>query len=178
VLTNQAANHRSTAPFNCCTWLARLTSTGRWNAPYSCWLQSISSPFLPSGSMAATTCICPPAHSFLIEHLWAKCRLNWSLIIFPTQFTFDFQCYSIETPSRLFPVTPATSICQSRPHPRLIQEVMPSRQIRAATAKDILRYRAHHGVNLGGIFVLDRRLFPNMFDCSVAGNSEHDAVIS
>jgi hypothetical protein len=55
---------------------------------------------------------------------------------------------------------------------------MSSHHISAPTAKDILRYRSHHGVNLGGIFVLERWLFPNMFDSSVAGDSEHDAVIS
>ena len=55
---------------------------------------------------------------------------------------------------------------------------MPSYHICAPSAQDILRYRSHHGINLGGIFVLEKWLFPEMFDASVAGHSEHEAVIS
>ncbi|MCJ1387692.1 Glucan 1,3-beta-glucosidase 3 [Xylographa bjoerkii] len=44
------------------------------------------------------------------------------------------------------------------------------------TALDVLRYRYHHGVNLGGIFVLERWLFPGMFASCAVGDSELDAV--
>ncbi|MCJ1398177.1 Glucan 1,3-beta-glucosidase 3 [Xylographa trunciseda] len=44
------------------------------------------------------------------------------------------------------------------------------------TAADVLRYRYHHGVNLGGIFVLERWLFPSMFESCAVGDSELDAV--
>ncbi|MCJ1284201.1 Glucan 1,3-beta-glucosidase 3 [Xylographa opegraphella] len=46
------------------------------------------------------------------------------------------------------------------------------------TALDVLRYRYHHGVNLGGIFVLERWLFPRMFQPGTEGTSELDAVIA
>ena len=43
---------------------------------------------------------------------------------------------------------------------------------------DIVRYRYHHGVNLGGIFVLEKWLYPSMFDPSAEGDSELDAIIA
>ncbi|MCJ1337831.1 Glucan 1,3-beta-glucosidase 3 [Bachmanniomyces sp. S44760] len=45
----------------------------------------------------------------------------------------------------------------------------PSRQ-------DILRYRLQHGVNLGGVFVLERWLFGSLFHPHAKGGSELDAV--
>ncbi|KAI9823093.1 MAG: Glucan 1,3-beta-glucosidase 3 [Phylliscum demangeonii] len=44
------------------------------------------------------------------------------------------------------------------------------------TATDILRYRYHHGTNLGSVFVLERWLSPSMFVDGAAGGSELDAV--
>ncbi|MCJ1238831.1 Glucan 1,3-beta-glucosidase 3 [Varicellaria rhodocarpa] len=44
------------------------------------------------------------------------------------------------------------------------------------TPLDVLRYRYHYGSNLGGVFVLEQWLFPNMFDQGVKGSSELDAV--
>lgn len=41
---------------------------------------------------------------------------------------------------------------------------------------DILRYRYHHGPNLGGIFVFEQWLHGSMFDANSAGSSELDAV--
>lgn len=41
---------------------------------------------------------------------------------------------------------------------------------------DILRYRQHNGVNLSGIFVLDKSLFPRMFLPEAKGETELDAV--
>ncbi|MCJ1307079.1 Glucan 1,3-beta-glucosidase 3 [Agyrium rufum] len=41
---------------------------------------------------------------------------------------------------------------------------------------DIFRYRYHHGANLGGIFVLEKWLFSEMFDEGCSGDSELDAV--
>ena len=46
----------------------------------------------------------------------------------------------------------------------------------AVTAADIYRYRYQHGVNLGGVFVLERWLFSSMFDSNCKGESELDAV--
>lgn len=48
--------------------------------------------------------------------------------------------------------------------------------IHPPTADDVFRYRYHYGVNLGGIFVLDKRLFPSIFNASTNGDSELDAV--
>jgi len=44
------------------------------------------------------------------------------------------------------------------------------------TSLDVFRYRSHHGVNLGSIFVLEKWLFPSMFELGVKGDSELDAV--
>jgi hypothetical protein len=44
------------------------------------------------------------------------------------------------------------------------------------TYLDVLRYRSHHGVNLGSIFVLEKWLFPSMFEPGLKGDSELDAV--
>lgn len=44
------------------------------------------------------------------------------------------------------------------------------------TNLDILRYRSHHGANLGSIFVLEKWLFPAMFEPGASGGSELDAV--
>lgn len=44
------------------------------------------------------------------------------------------------------------------------------------TPLDTLRYRSHHGVNLGGIFVLEKWLYPSMFGAGAGGDSEMDAV--
>lgn len=44
------------------------------------------------------------------------------------------------------------------------------------TSLDVLRYRNHHGVNLGSIFVLEKWLFPSMFESGAKGDSELDAV--
>jgi aryl-phospho-beta-D-glucosidase BglC (GH1 family) len=41
---------------------------------------------------------------------------------------------------------------------------------------DIIRYRYHHGTNLGSIFVLERWLHGSMFPASSAGGSEYDAI--
>jgi hypothetical protein len=49
--------------------------------------------------------------------------------------------------------------------------------IQEPTALDILRYRYHHGTNLGSVFVLERWLSPSAFpDCP--GSSELAAVKS
>lgn len=44
------------------------------------------------------------------------------------------------------------------------------------TELDILRYRYHHGANLGGVFVLEKFLAPNMFD-GCEKDSENEAVM-
>ena len=48
--------------------------------------------------------------------------------------------------------------------------------ISSPTPLDVLRYRSHHGANLGSIFVLEKWLFPSMFVARAAGDSELDAV--
>ena len=44
------------------------------------------------------------------------------------------------------------------------------------TELDILRYRYHHGVNLGGVFVLEKFFAPDMFD-GCEKDSENEAVM-
>jgi len=44
------------------------------------------------------------------------------------------------------------------------------------TPLSILRHRLHHGTNLGSIYVLEKWLFPHMFESSATGDSELDAV--
>lgn len=46
----------------------------------------------------------------------------------------------------------------------------------APSPQDVLRYRYHHGTNLGSIFVLERWLHPSMFVQGTNGDSELDAV--
>ena len=44
------------------------------------------------------------------------------------------------------------------------------------TYLDILRYRYQHGVNLGGVFVLEKWIYPSMFEPLEDQISELDAV--
>ena len=44
------------------------------------------------------------------------------------------------------------------------------------TYLDNFRYRYHNGTNLGSIFVLEKWLFPSMFEPTTRGDSELDAV--
>ena len=44
------------------------------------------------------------------------------------------------------------------------------------TAADVLRYRYHHGTNIGSVFILERWLTPSMFPDSAQGSSELVAV--
>lgn len=50
--------------------------------------------------------------------------------------------------------------------------------MRPPTALDILRYRYQYGVNLGGVFVLEKWIWPSMFGPSAEGDSELDAVVA
>lgn len=43
---------------------------------------------------------------------------------------------------------------------------------------DLIRYRSHHGTNLGSIFVLEKWLYPSMFEPDARGDSEYAAVIA
>ncbi len=52
------------------------------------------------------------------------------------------------------------------------QDTMPS----PPTVLDVLRYRYHHGANLGGCFVLEKWLWPGMYEHVTRGDSELDAV--
>lgn len=49
-------------------------------------------------------------------------------------------------------------------------------KMRPPTALDVLRYRYQYGVNLGGIFVLEKWISPSMFESWVKGESELDAA--
>ncbi|KAF2676106.1 glycoside hydrolase family 5 protein [Lentithecium fluviatile CBS 122367] len=60
-------------------------------------------------------------------------------------------------------------------HLRGMDQDQPS-TIQDATALDILRYRYHHGTNLGSIYVLERWLFPSRFPENAGGTSELEAV--
>jgi hypothetical protein len=55
---------------------------------------------------------------------------------------------------------------------------MSSHHLPRPSAKDILRYRYHHGSNLGSTFVLEKWLSGSMYDGGAAGSSELDAVVS
>ncbi|KAF2875445.1 glucan 1,3-beta-glucosidase-like protein [Massariosphaeria phaeospora] len=48
--------------------------------------------------------------------------------------------------------------------------------IQDPSAIDILRYRYHHGTNLGSIYVLERWLHPSMFPDDTSGSSELESV--
>ncbi|KAH7136019.1 glycoside hydrolase superfamily [Dendryphion nanum] len=50
--------------------------------------------------------------------------------------------------------------------------------IQEPSAVDILRYRYHHGTNLGSIYVLEKWLSPSRFPENAAGSSELEAVKS
>jgi hypothetical protein len=64
------------------------------------------------------------------------------------------------------------------PGPSIPGPNIPRSSILAPTALDILRYRYHHGTNVGGIYVLQRNLYPSFFPDDVVGYSELDAVSS
>jgi len=49
-------------------------------------------------------------------------------------------------------------------------------EMQPPTALDVLRYRYQYGVNLGGIFVLEKWISPGMFESSTTEGSELDAV--
>jgi len=51
-------------------------------------------------------------------------------------------------------------------------------KISPPTPQDVIRYRYHHGTNLGSIFVLERWLMPSMFLSSCTGDSELATVTS
>ena len=68
-------------------------------------------------------------------------------------------------PTSLYRITPQSAVHQD--YPSISQPPTPL---------DVLRYRYHHGSNLGGVFVLEQWLFPSMFDQGVKGSSELDAV--
>lgn len=64
-----------------------------------------------------------------------------------------------------------------RPFPSQPQLQQPiSTPLASPTSLDLLRYRTHHGTNLGSIFVLEKWLFPSMFEPTAKGDSELDAV--
>jgi len=56
------------------------------------------------------------------------------------------------------------------------QQTSTTSTIAPPTPIDVLRYRYHHGANLGSIFVLERWLFGSMFPADSPGGSELDAV--
>ncbi|KAL3428022.1 endo-beta-1,6-glucanase [Phlyctema vagabunda] len=68
--------------------------------------------------------------------------------------------------------------------PQLQQSQQSQRQLHASHPStigppkpiDVLRYRYHHGTNLGSIFVLEDWLFPSMYPPETGGSSELDAV--
>ena len=64
---------------------------------------------------------------------------------------------------------------QSTLQPQIQQKGNPS-TIEPPTVLDVLRYRYHHGANLGSYFVLEKWLWPNVFESGVEGDSELDAV--
>ncbi|KAF1958415.1 glycoside hydrolase [Byssothecium circinans] len=65
---------------------------------------------------------------------------------------------------------------QHLPQPPLPSTADLPSTIQDPTALDILRYRYHHGTNLGSIYVLERWLFPSRFPKKSQGTSELEAV--
>lgn len=57
----------------------------------------------------------------------------------------------------------------------LKQQDIPS-SIKPPTPLELMRYRYHHGTNLGSVFVLEQWLSPSMFTAHAEGGSELDAV--
>jgi hypothetical protein len=53
-----------------------------------------------------------------------------------------------------------------------------SHHLARPSLKEILRYRYHHGPNIGSIFVLKKWLPGSMYNASAAVSSELDAVVS
>lgn len=51
-----------------------------------------------------------------------------------------------------------------------------SSTIRAPTPADVIRYRYHHGTNVGSVFILEKWLTPHMFPESAEGSAERAAV--
>ncbi|KAF2249054.1 glycoside hydrolase family 5 protein [Trematosphaeria pertusa] len=70
---------------------------------------------------------------------------------------------------------PSYSPGQQQTHYRGMDQDQPS-TIREPSALDILRYRYHHGTNLGSVYVLERWLFPSRFPDGASGSSELAAV--
>lgn len=70
-------------------------------------------------------------------------------------------------PSRLPHQQPNSPHAMSGDQPSTIQE---------PTGLDMLRYRYHHGANLGSVYVLERWLFPSRFPSGTTGSSELAAV--
>jgi hypothetical protein len=73
------------------------------------------------------------------------------------------------------PTKPSYFPGQPQTHLRSMDQDQPS-AIQDATALDLLRYRYHHGTNLGSIYVLERWLFPSRFPKGAEGTSELEAV--
>ena len=68
---------------------------------------------------------------------------------------------------------------QDEPESSREQEQRPPPQhgvIYPPTVADVMRYRYHHGTNLGSVFILERWLTPSMFHDSAKGSSELTAV--
>lgn len=81
-------------------------------------------------------------------------------------------------PKRLPPQPPPKPAHFSNPQRTPVctmQQDQPS-SIQDPTSLDILRYRYHHGTNLGSIYVLERWLFPSRFPQETKGSSELEAV--
>ncbi len=57
-----------------------------------------------------------------------------------------------------------------------LQEEARQSSVQPPSPVEILRYRYHHGTNLGSIFVLEQWLHPSMFVTGANGSSELDAV--
>ena len=76
----------------------------------------------------------------------------------------DEKLDSRQTPPSQQQFTPQQSAPQSR------------RPLGPPTADDVLRYRYHHGTNLGSFFCLEKWLTSSMFVEGAKGGSELDAV--
>ena len=65
---------------------------------------------------------------------------------------------------------------QGNQQQKIIKQNDSPSHIQPPSPVDVLRYRYHHGTNLGSIFVLEQWLSPSMFVSGANGGSELDAV--
>ncbi|KAI9837963.1 MAG: hypothetical protein M1819_006117 [Sarea resinae] len=83
---------------------------------------------------------------------------------------------SLQDSSSQFPSAGHSSSSGHSSNPKFTKEEDSPSSIRPPSPDDLLRYRYHHGTNLGSVFVLEKWLSGSMFVKGANGGSELDAV--